>query len=105
MKSYLVPAVLTAFLVGPTAAFASAAEDFGEILAVGQTVSGETAQLAAQKLSGDDLDDRIVMSDDIISTQSVGITAGHARLAAEMGVDPNDYTNAELAKMYIGEYD
>lgn len=105
MNSYFVPATLIAFLAASTAVTAGPADDFGAASAAGATVSAEVAQRAAQKLSGDDLEDRIMLSDDLISTQNVGITAGHARLAAEMGVDPADYTSAELAKMFIGEYD
>ncbi|MEL7213939.1 MAG: hypothetical protein AAGK92_14840 [Pseudomonadota bacterium] len=105
MKSYVVPVALTAFLVTGTAALAGPADDFGKAIAAQTPSAPHTMQMAAEKLSGDGVDEQINFTSDVISTQSVGIGQGHARLAAEMGVDPADYTNAELAKMYIGEYD
>jgi hypothetical protein len=33
----------------------------------------------------------------VVSTQSVGISAGHAQIAANLGLDPNVYSLAELA--------
>ena len=104
MNPYFTPVALTAFLVTATALSASPAEDFGEVLAAATPSAPQTLQIAAQKLSGDAVDEQITLSRDVISTQSVGIGQGRARLAAEMGVDPADYTNAELAKMFISEY-
>lgn len=104
MKLHMTATAFTACLLAGTAVSASPAEDFGKAMLLDSTVSAQTQQMAAQKLSGDDIDEQIVMSDDLISTQSVGIGEGHAQLAAAMGVDPADYTNAELVKMYVGEY-
>ncbi|WP_224825372.1 hypothetical protein [Cognatishimia sp. MH4019] len=105
MNSYFIPAALTAFLVTATALSAGPADDFGKAIAASTPSAPQTLQIAAEKLSGDGVDEQITISRDVISTQNVGISQGHARLAAEMGVDPADYTNAELAKMFIGEYD
>ena len=35
----------------------------------------------------------------VVSTQSVGVTAGQAQLAAQLGVDPANYSTAELARL------
>ena len=35
----------------------------------------------------------------VISTQSVGISAGHAQLASNLGLDPAEYSFAELAEI------
>ena len=34
-----------------------------------------------------------------VSTQSVGVEPGHAQLAANLGLDPNAYTTAELVRI------
>ena len=57
-----------------------------------------TAELAAIKGSYDtDTGYNFPPRGDVVSTQSVGISAGHAQLAAQLGVDANDYSFAELA--------
>jgi len=38
-------------------------------------------------------------SGNIVSTQSVGVTPGRAQLAASLGLNPADYTTAELAQI------
>ena len=43
--------------------------------------------------------------DEVVSTQSVGTSAGKAQLAASLGVNPEDYTTAQLAKMHIDAHD
>ncbi|MFQ6549304.1 hypothetical protein AADZ90_015200 [Aestuariibius sp. 2305UL40-4] len=35
----------------------------------------------------------------VVSTQSVGITAGHSQLAAQLGLDPSAYTVSELVQI------
>lgn len=39
------------------------------------------------------------------SSADPNTSAGHARLARAMRVDPADYTTAELSRMFIGAYD
>lgn len=105
MTSYLAPASLAALLASATLLVASPAEDLGEESARGATVSAETQQMVAQKLSGDDIEDRITLSDDIVSTQNFGISPGRAALAAQMGVDAADHSLADLVDMSIGGMD
>ena len=104
MTSYLAPATAIVFLATAGIVSASAAEDRGKALAANSSPAPAAAEIARQALSGDKVDERLVPSADLISTQNVGISPGHAQLAAGMRVDPAAYTNAELAKMFIGEY-
>ena len=65
-----------------------------------------TAQLAQVKASIDNADDnrtakalieRFASGD--VSTMSTGVSAGHAQLAAQFGVDPAQFSVAELASL------
>jgi hypothetical protein len=56
------------------------------------------SELAAIKGSFDtDTGHRFPVRGDVVSTQSVGISPAHAQLAANLGLDANDYSFAELA--------
>ena len=104
MKTFLIPAFVLA-LAAP--AFADA-EAFGEKMLErnGSNASAATLAMAAEKLSGDMVDEKLPFGENEIATRSNGtISVGHQRLAIEMGVNARDYSVAELAKMYIGEYD
>ncbi len=104
MKQFLIPVFVLA-MVAPV--FADA-EDFGEKMLErnGSNASAATLAMAADKLSGDTLDEKLMVGDNAVVTRNSGaISIGHQRLATEMGVNASDYSVAELAKMYIGEYD
>lgn len=77
------------------------AEKFG-MQHAGQNASQAAQTIATKKLSGDDIDDRIVISQPAQTTRN---SQGHLQLAKNMGVSPDAYSNAELAKMFIGAYD
>ncbi|TDT75149.1 hypothetical protein BDE40_1875 [Litoreibacter halocynthiae] len=77
------------------------AEKFGMIHA-GSGASQAAQATAVEKLSGDNVDDRIVIAAPAQTTRN---SQGHLQLAKNMGVSPDAYTNAELAKMFIGAYD
>lgn len=77
------------------------AEKFGA-QHVGHSASQAAQTIAVKKLSGDDVDNRIVIAQPAQTTRN---SQGHLQLAENMGVSPDDYTNAELAKMFIGAYD
>ena len=79
----------------------SPAEEFGMIHA-GNSGSQAAQTTAVEKLSGDSVSDRIVIATPVQTTRN---SQGHLQLAKNMGVAPDAYTNAELAKMFIGEYD
>ncbi len=104
MKHFMIPAFV-ALMAAP--AFADA-EDFGEMLLQQNGSNATTASLAmaADKLSGDMVDEKLPFGDNALVTRDDGaISIGHQRLATEMGVSAAEYSVAELAKMYIGEYD
>ena len=42
---------------------------------------------------------------DVVSTQSVRVRYGQDQIAASLGVDAEDYTAAELARMFFDAYD
>ncbi len=102
MKRFFILPALSAVLATPV--IASPAEDFGEKM---KTESSSPASLnkAVDVLSGDSVGEVITLGQNEVVTRSRGMTAGIQQLAQAMNVDPNDYTMAELAKMYIGEYD
>lgn len=77
------------------------AERFGMIHA-GNGASQAAQATAVEKLSGDSVDNRITIA---APAQTSRNSQGHLQLAKNMGVSPGTYTNAELAKMFIGEYD
>ena len=57
-----------------------------------------SAELAAIKGSYDsDTGYNFPVRGGVVSTQSVGISAGHAQLAAQLGLDANNYSVTELA--------
>lgn len=104
MKQFLVPAFIAALA---TPVFADA-EDFGELMLErnGSNATPATLAMAADKLSGDSVDEQLRHGANEIVTRNDGsISIGHQRLAIEMDVNASDYSVAELAKMYIGEYD
>ncbi len=59
-------------------------------------------ETAVKKLSGDDLDDKTTLR---APAQTSRNSQGHLQLAKNMGVSPDTYTSAQLAKMFIGRYD
>ena len=77
------------------------AEQFG-MARVGNGVSQAAQATAVEKLSGDSVDNRIVIAAPAQTTRN---SQGHLQLAKNMGVSPDAYTNSQLAKMFIGEYD
>ena len=67
-----------------------------------------TAELVQMKFSAEDEDGKrlrtfVDRSMDIVSTQSVGISAGVIQLAASLGVDPADYTLDELVQLHTAD--
>ncbi|WP_298297386.1 hypothetical protein [uncultured Litoreibacter sp.] len=104
MKTLLIPAFVT-LMAAP--AFADA-EDFGEKMLAqnGSNATAQTLVVAVNKLSEDKTTDRIMLGDnEIVSRSSDQMTIGHLQLARNMGVNPADFTVAELSAMYIGKYD
>ena len=104
MKTLFLPALVASALAFPALADDSPAELFGQSTATG---SGSPASMAmaAEKLQGDMVDEIIHLGPNEIVTRSTGVNAGTQQLATNMGVDANNYTVAELAKMFIGRYD
>lgn len=95
-------ALTTALAIAAAPAFAETpAEKFG-LQHVGHNATAAALSTAVNKLSGDDLETKIVIPASVQTTRN---SQGHLQLAKNMGVSPGAYTNAQLAKMYIGEYD
>lgn len=92
---------VVALSAAPVLADTSPAEKFGMQHAA-QSTSPAAQTIAVGKLSGDDIDDRIEL---VAPAQTSRNSQGHLQLAKSMGVSPDAYTNAQLAKMFIGEYD
>lgn len=101
-RTSVLTAAVAALLAAPAFADISPAEQFGAQKAE-PTASPAAYAMALDKLSGDDLDDRITPVAADLATRN--ITIGDRQLAAAMGVNVNDYTTAELAAMFIGKYD
>lgn len=103
MKRFLIPL----FAISMAAPAFADAEAFGEKMLAqnGSNASAQTMQVAVDVLSGDSVDEKIMLGSNEIVTQNAGaMTVARVDLAQEMGVDANDYTFAELAKMYIELY-
>ncbi len=103
MKRILIPAFA---LLTAAPAFADA-EAFGERMLAqnGSNATAATMAMAVEKLSGDTVDERIPLgANEIVTRNSAPMTAGHLQLARAMGLNPNDYTSAELGSMYIDKY-
>jgi len=95
-------ALSTALIIASAPAFAeSASETFG-MKNVGQNTSAAAMDTAVSKLSGDDIENKIVIS---APAQTSRNSQGHLQLAKNMGVSPDAVSNAALAKMFIGAYD
>jgi len=109
--------VLTTAIVLGLAAPALADDQIARNLGVepGQYSQSELARLKAVQDSKDSGEyDRFAalerkFAGDAVSTQSVGVEPGEAQLAANLGLDPNDFTLAELVRIKAaknaGEYD
>lgn len=98
----LIAAAAFALIAAPALADTSPAERFGALN--GNIESSPAAyDMAVEKLSGDDLKDKILRVTNDVPTRNV--TLRNQQIAADLGVDAADYTTAELAKMYIGKYD
>lgn len=82
----------------------SPAEIFGSKMATDSS-SAASLSMAVQVLQGDRVDERLPLAQNEIVTRSTGITPGTEQLAENMGVDADQFTVAELAKMFIGRYD
>lgn len=104
MKKLILPAVVVTALAAPAIADDSPAELFGQAIA-DDSSSSASLNMAAEKLQGDSVDERLLVGANEIITRSTGVNAGTQQLATNMGVSANDYTRAELAKMFIGRYD
>ncbi|WP_044006458.1 hypothetical protein [Jannaschia sp. CCS1] len=73
----------------------------------GTYTASELIQIRTARENGDAATERFLTgsAEEIISTQSGGISAGARQLATTLGVDPADYTLSELTRMYISAYD
>ena len=101
----IVTSVCAVMLAVP--AFADA-EDYGEArLALhGSNATVATLSLAVDKLSGDRVDNQITQgANEIVSRDDGSISAGHLRMASEMGIDASEFSMSEIAAMYFAEYD
>lgn len=95
--------IITATALAATPVLAETpAEKFGQSHTSG-TASHAAYAAAVVALSGDNVDDQIPAETNASVTRST--SAGHLQLAKNMGVSPNEFTTAELAKMFIGAYD
>ncbi|SFR56812.1 hypothetical protein [Litoreibacter janthinus] len=79
----------------------SPAEEF-DMKNAGSNASAAAYETAVLKLSGDDIDNRIVVID---APQVSRNSQGHIQLARDLGVSPDTYSTAELARMFIGAHD
>ncbi|GFE63443.1 hypothetical protein [Litoreibacter roseus] len=103
MKQLLISAALVA-LAAPAFAQDSPAENYGtQLLPPGGSV-GDVGQ-AADILSSEGTEERIIVPSDPEMTTLGSDSIGHRQLAEELGVSPDDYTPEELGKMYIDRYD
>ena len=102
MKFFLIPAFVTIMAVP---AFADA-ESFGEQMLAqnGSNATAQTLDVAIQALQGDSVDERVPSREVTATRARNAFSAGHIQLARNMGVNPADYTLAELTAMNIGAY-
>lgn len=105
MTRLFLASTLVAALAVPAFADDSPAESFGEARATNSS-SPSSMNMAARMTEGDSIDERIPLGENEIVTRSDSLDSqGIRQLAENMGVDANNYTRAELAKMFIGKYD
>ncbi|MBL9060670.1 MAG: hypothetical protein JNK88_11685 [Mangrovicoccus sp.] len=102
--------VLTTAVALGLAAPAFAADQIAGHLNVapGQYSQTELARLKAAQNAGDAEQVaalKVLFDGTGVSTQSVGVEPGHAQLAANLGLDPNAYTTAELARIKAARND
>lgn len=100
MKLLPIATALT-LIAAPAFADETPAELFGRAHAA-QGQSAAAQAMAVEKLSGNDIEDRILV---VAPTQTTRNSAGHLQIAKSLGVSPDAYTNAQLAKLIIAEYD
>lgn len=105
MKHILLPSLLVASLAVPAMAEdMTPAELFGMKMAT-NSASSATMETAVEVLQGDTVDEYLPLGSQEIVTRSNGISPGMRQLAVNLGVNADDYTVAELAKIFIGKYD
>ncbi|MFQ6546527.1 hypothetical protein AADZ90_001110 [Aestuariibius sp. 2305UL40-4] len=67
----------------------------------------DVADLIELRVAYEENDDqrvrKILSGGSVVSTQDSGV-AGHDQMARQLGVDPADYTNAQIAAMYMDEF-
>lgn len=101
-RTTLIAATALALIAGPALADETPAELFGATHA-DASASPAARDMAINKLSGDDLDEKIVPVQS--ETVTRGVSIGTQQLLTNLGVEAGQYSRAELAKMFIGRYD
>ncbi|MFQ6548007.1 hypothetical protein AADZ90_008605 [Aestuariibius sp. 2305UL40-4] len=94
MFKILLPAAVAALIAAPALASDQLAAQLG--VAPGTYSTSELIQLSRAVQDNDHQRIRQITGGAVPSTQSVGISAGHAQLAAQLGVDPASYSVNEL---------
>ena len=94
MFKTILPAAIAALIAAPALASDQLAAQLG--VAPGTYSAGELIQLSRAVEENDHQRIRQITVGTVNSTQSVGISAGHAQLAAQLGVDPTSYSVNEL---------
>lgn len=110
MKRYLIATTLALLAAAPAMANDQLAMSLG--FEPGKYTTSELAALSLADGRDDRWLKREILSDgaDIISTQSPmagypgGMNPGKVQLARGLGLDPADYTTAELARKFLSEY-
>jgi len=103
MKLFFIP--VFAGMIAATPVLADA-EDFGKKMLKGSSSSPATFKTGADILEGDNVADQLPFNDpQVVTRDSNVLSQGHLALARAMKVNPEDFTTAELSKMFIGEYD
>ncbi len=99
MKTFAFAAVAAAALSAPAFASDQLAAQLG--LDAGNYSVSELIEIRAALETEERTQADFYINDrsSVVSTQSVGITAGHSQLAAQLGLDPNAYTVAELVQI------
>ncbi|WP_146174178.1 hypothetical protein [Litoreibacter ponti] len=102
MKRFsLMAAAGLALLAAPALADESPAEIFGA-QGAGAIASPAAMDKAMANFENESPAERTMRPEEFPTR---GISIGDRQLAAALGVDAQDFTSAELSKMYIGKYD
>ncbi len=94
MFKTILPAAIAALIAAPALASDQLAAQLG--VAPGTYSTAELIQLSRAIEENDHQRIRQITGSSVTSTQSVGISAGHAQLASQLGVDPASYSVNEL---------